>query len=188
VNDKDPIGLLSTEHRVIHRVVNSMISLYATLEQNGDAKVGTLLKIVDFMRTFAGQCHHGKEQGHLFPILERRSVSVDWYPLEELISDHERTRVLVQELAGASKSYPQGDLKARESLAKSLRGLINLCPNHMWKEDYLLFPMANRLVSPKQWRDLREKFDAVDAGVGRDTYRQLEQLANGLQEEGGVTT
>jgi hemerythrin-like domain-containing protein len=183
VNDKGPLGLLSTEHRVIQRVVDTMVRLDAVLERDGEVNVGTLLKIVDFMRTFADKCHHGKEETHLFPILERKSVPADRYPLEALIRDHDRTRMLIQELARATKRYQQGGLKAREGLAKSLRGLINLYPIHMWKEDYLLFPMANRLVSPKQRRDLRERFAAVDAGVGRETYQLLEQLADRLEEE-----
>ncbi|HSB82748.1 MAG TPA: hemerythrin domain-containing protein [Candidatus Methylomirabilis sp.] len=180
-----PTGLLEAEHRIIRRVVNTMLLLAAALERDGDVESTTWPKIVDFMRTFAEQVHHGKEEGHLFPILKRKGVPVAGYPLEALIRDHEKTQALTQELAEATETYLRGGIGAKANLIRSLRGLIDLYPNHMWKEEYLLFPMANRLMSPRQQRDLRERFAATDAAIGADAYRQFEQLADQLADQVG---
>ena len=69
---------------------------------------------------------------------------------------------------------------ARESLVKSLRGLIDLYPNHIWKEDYLLFPMTNKVLGLDEQRDLLEKFERVEDAIGRDAHRRFEQLAENL--------
>jgi len=184
VNQKGPTGLLEREHRVIQRVIGTMVTLAGTLERGGYVEVGTLIDTLEFMRAFADQCHHGKEERHLFPLLGRKGAPVTGYPLDALIRDHENTRTLTRQLAGASEAYLQGNLAAREALLESLRGLIGIYPNHMWKEDYLLFPMANRVLSPKQQRDLREKFEAVDAQIGTDAYQRFEQMANRLEGQG----
>ena len=55
-----------------------------------------------------------------------------------------------------------------------------LYPNHIWKEDYLLFPMTNKVLSPDDQKDLREKFEAVEDVIGRDVHHRFEQMAEGL--------
>lgn len=185
MNDMNPTGLLEAEHRVIRRMVSTMLLLAAALERDSGVEATTWPKIVDFMRTFAEQVHHGKEEGHLFPILRRKGVPVAEYPLEALIRDHEITQALTQELAEATETYLRGGIGAKAILIGILRGLIDLYPNHMWKEEYLLFPMANRLMSPKQQRDLRDKFAATNAVIGTDAYRQFEQLADQLADQVG---
>lgn len=113
MKQKSPTGLLEREHRAIQRVIGTMITLAAALERGGYVKVGTLLETVEFMCTFADQCHHGKEERHVFPLLGRKGAPVTGYPLDALIRDHENTRALIRELAGASEAYLQGGPASR---------------------------------------------------------------------------
>ena len=92
--------------------------------------------------------------------------------------------MLVRELAAAVEAYGAGDASAKESLVKSLRGVVGLYPNHIWKEDYLLFPMTNKVLGPGDQQDLLEKFEAVEEAIGRDVHRRLEQLAETLAISG----
>ncbi|HSB68031.1 MAG TPA: hemerythrin domain-containing protein [Candidatus Methylomirabilis sp.] len=180
--DKGSTEVLEAEHRVILRVIGAMARMDATLERGADLKVETLLAIVEFMRTFADKCHHGKEEAHLFSTLQRKGVPIGGCPLGALIREHEQGRTLVRDLEAATEAYLQGGLGAREALAKSLRGLVALYPNHIWKEDYLLFPMTDKLLGPEEHRELQEKFDAVEAEVGRDVHQRFEQLAQWLED------
>ena len=45
---------------------------------------------------------------------------------------------------------------------KSLRGITELYPNRIWKEEYLAFPMADKILSSKKQRNLSEKFELVE--------------------------
>lgn len=182
MDDKKPTRILEAEHRIILQVIGRMVTLVAALKQNGDIEGGALLESVEFMRTFTDRCHHGKEERHLFPLLGRKGAPVTGYPLDALIRDHEETRAFIQELADATEAYLRGDSASKQALAESLRKLIEFYPNHIWKEDYLLFPMANRMLSPKQQRDLRQKFAIVDADIDRDAYQRFEQLARRLED------
>jgi hemerythrin-like domain-containing protein len=65
---------------------------------------------------------------------------------------------------------------------KSLRGIATLYPNHIWKEDYLLFPLTNKVVSPEEQQALYQQFEQVEERVGRDVHHRLEQFAEGLFE------
>jgi hemerythrin-like domain-containing protein len=139
--------------------------------------------IVEFMRVFADKCHHGKEEAHLFPALERKGVPPRGCPMGALLHEHQQGRALVMGLAEAAGAYVKGEASAKEALQKSLRSLVELYPSHIWKEDYLLFPMANKVLSPADQTDLREKFEAVEEALGRDVHHRLEQIAEALERK-----
>ena len=60
--------------------------------------------------------------------------------------EHQKGRVMVGELADAIRGYAAGEPPAQENLVKSLRALVAFYPSHIWKEDYLLFPLAGKRV------------------------------------------
>jgi hemerythrin-like domain-containing protein len=181
--EQRPTDMLEEEHRFIQKVVGVMAVLVEALETGKDVERATLQDIVEFMRTFGDKCHHGKEETHLFPLLERKGVPVRGCPLGVLIQEHQKGRELVQELAAATAAYTPGNPAAKVSLAKSLRGLTELYPNHIWKEDYLAFPMTNKILSPEEQSDLSEKFALVEETIGRDVHRHFEQLAEMLEKK-----
>ena len=180
MTEKMPTEMLEEEHRFIQKVVSAIPALVEALETGQKVEAQTLQDIVEFMRTFADKCHHGKEEAHLFPALEKRGVPMKGCPVGALTHEHQQGRVLVTGLAEAAEAYAQGDTAAIEALVSNLRGIAELYPNHIWKEDYLLFPMTNKVLSPDDQKDLREKFEAVEDAIGRDVHQRFEQLAERL--------
>jgi hemerythrin-like domain-containing protein len=77
-------------------------------------------------------------------------------------------------------AYIRGNSSAKGPLIESLRGLIELYPNHIWKEDYLLFPMTNKILSLEEQKELLVKFDMVEQAIGRDVHHRFAQLAEEL--------
>ncbi len=176
-----PTKVLEEEHHFIQKVVNAMAILIEILETGKEVEEKTLQDIVEFMRTFADKCHHGKEETHLFPVLEKKGVPMRGCPLGVLIAEHQKGRGLVSELAKAPEAYTKGSPLARESLVKSLRGLTELYPNHIWKEEYLAFPMADKILSSEEQRELSDKFEMVEKEIGLDVHQRFEQFAVELE-------
>lgn len=181
--EKRPTEILEEEHHFIKKVAGAMAVLTQALETGEEVEVQTLQDIVEFMRTFGDKCHHGKEEAHLFPALERKGVPPRGCPLGILMAEHQKGRTLVKELATATEQYAKGDPTAKESLVRSLRSLTELYPNHIWKEDYLAFPLANKILSVEEQRDLCEKFEWVERSIGKDVHQRFEQLARKLEQE-----
>jgi hemerythrin-like domain-containing protein len=175
--EKMPTEMLEEEHRFIQKVVSAIPALVEALETGQKVEAQTLQDIVEFMRTFADKCHHGKEEVHLFPALEKRGVPMKGCPVGALTHEHQQGRALVTGLAEAAEAYAKGDTAAIEALVSNLRGITELYPNHIWKEDYLLFPMTNKVLSSDDQKDLREKFKAVENAIGRDVHQRFERLA-----------
>jgi hemerythrin-like domain-containing protein len=179
---KSPTEVLEVEHHVIQKIVGAMAVLAEGLGAGQEPLVETLRNIVEFMRTFADKCHHGKEEIHLFPFLEKRGVPARGCPMGVLIHEHERGRTLVAQLAQATEAYASGNLSARDSVAETLRGLMELYPNHIWKEEYLLFPMSNKVLDAADQQQLIEKFEDVEAAVGRDVHQRFERIAEEIAQ------
>jgi len=78
------------------------------------------------------------------------------------VTEHQRGRALVSQLAEATEADAKASQLARESLVKSLRGITDFHPNCIWKEEYLAFPMAHKILSSKKQRNLSEKFELVE--------------------------
>ena len=178
----NPTDILEAEHRVIEKVVAVAAVLTETLETGGAVEPETLQQVVAFMRNYADKCHHGKEEAELFPFLERRGVPMRGCP----ISAADR-RACSEPCAGnralrrGCGARAAGDVAAREALLTSLRGITTLYPNHIWKEDYLLFPMSNKVLSQEDQQELQERFRQVEERMGHGTHEHFEQVAADLE-------
>lgn len=180
--DRKPTDILEKEHRLIQQAVAAMGALADALEASQIVRSQTLLDIVEFMRTFADKCHHGKEEDLLFPLLVARGVPTQGCPIGALTYEHQQGRALVGEFAEAVAGYAQ-DATAAEPVVKGLRALIDLYPGHIWKEDYLLFPMTNKVLSESDQDSLYAGFQAVDEALGAGVHRRFEEMVARLETE-----
>jgi len=181
--EKKATEILEEEHHVIQTVVGVMAAIADGLDAGKRPDCGILRDLVEFMRMFADTCHHGKEEHHLFPLLEAKGVPVTGCPLGILIHEHQSGRKLVMELAEAAEAYGKGNAEATGPLRASLQGLVNLYPSHIWKENYLLFPMTDKILNGEEQRELLHKFDLVEESIGKDEHHRLVTMAEMLAEQ-----
>lgn len=132
---------LEREHQLIQKAVAVMARMVDQLELKHSVAADLLRNLVQFMRVFSDQCHHGKEESCLFPLLEERGVPATGCPLSALKGEHVKGRQLMDDLASASAAYIASEESGRLGLIQVLQSLITLYPAHIWKEDYLLFPI-----------------------------------------------
>ncbi len=178
-----PIEELEAEHRVIQKMVAGMSVLADQMEGGEAVDVLLLESLVVFLRTFADRCHHGKEESFLFPALIRRGVPSHGCPIGGLTMEHQKGRVMVEELADAIRGYTAGEPPARENLIKSLRALVAFYPSHIWKEDYLLFPLAGKVLTPEDQQELRDKFETVERELGVDVLEGFDKVVAELERK-----
>src|SRR5579872_1216715 len=138
---------LEYEHRIIERVVAAMAVLAEKLQSGKKIRATVWPDLVEFLHIFADTCHHGKEEGYLFLLLEKKGVPVSGCPLAVLLNDHRKGQSLVADLRQTSEAYLRAPDTDKEALIGTLHRLVELYPAHIWKEDYLLFPMTNKILS-----------------------------------------
>jgi hemerythrin-like domain-containing protein len=70
MNDMKATNVLSEEHRVIERVLNTLEAGAGKLESGQAVRPEFFLSATDFIKGFADGCHHMKEEGVLFKRME----------------------------------------------------------------------------------------------------------------------
>ncbi len=176
-----PTETLEAEHRLIQKVVAAMARIADAVEQGRVVEVPVLRELVRFLKIFGDECHHAKEETALFPMLELKGVPLAGCPVAVLHNDHLKGRVLVGELSDAIEAYAAENRSGRRSLIPALRALVAFYPDHIWKEDYLLFPLARKVLSSMDERILTQHFEQLEAGVGSDAHQRYEQFVEELE-------
>jgi hemerythrin-like domain-containing protein len=108
-----PIAPLMIEHRLIERMIAVIKKETEKCKLEGRINSEFIDLAVDFIRTYADRCHHGKEEDILFRDLDKKPLSVDQRDTtEELIEEHKQGRETVVKIVAAKTKYENGDTGA----------------------------------------------------------------------------
>jgi len=150
-----PIGPLMIEHRLIERMIHSMKKEVARMKAERKADPLFIETAVDFIKTYADQCHHGKEEDILFRELQKKRMSEDLKgTMNELVEEHRLGRKTTMELLEAKEKYQHGDREASLTMIACMEYLADFYPKHIEKEDKHFFMPVMRYFS-------REEKDAM---------------------------
>ncbi len=135
-----PIGPLMIEHRLTERMVALLKNEGDRIEQEKNIRRKFLDTAVDFFKTYADRCHHGKEEEILLKGLAGKTISSEHKRLmEEILEEHRQSRTAVMELEDAEARYLKGEREALSEIAGNIRILVGLYPCHIDKEDHHFF-------------------------------------------------
>lgn len=161
-------AVLEHEHRSAETVVVTMSTIADHLEQGRRIDASLLTEVIFFLRIFAGQCQKAKEESLLFPALEAKCVSDSGCPVATLKNEHRKAGSLTLELLEAADAYAAGQPSAPNSLMRTLRALASLYREHIWKENHVLLPLAEQVLSAEEQDSLYEAFQGVESKIGPD--------------------
>jgi hemerythrin-like domain-containing protein len=173
-------------------MVKVLTAVRKRLESGDDVDAATLRDVLDFFRAFADKGHHAKEEAVLFPTLERNGVRPQGCPIGTLKNEHKQGRALMKALNDAIGKYVNGDSTAKLAISATIKSAIDLYTDHIWREDYLLFPMTEKVLSKSELDGLIKAFDEVEREFGSDFHKKYEQSVERLEKsfgannEGGV--
>lgn len=179
---------LREEHRLILQVVGVLDTIVDRAGHGGPLDLEGLGDCIAFFRLFTDACHHGKEEGLLFPELESRGLPADSGPIAVMLEEHRRGRDLVARMGRALEGATTGEEAARKDLEGAARDYADLIRSHISKEDGVLFEMADQLVVDHACRELCAAYGiACEERFEGRTKEELESLAARLTRryEGG---
>ena len=169
-----PIGPLMIEHRLIERMIAAMRKELTLFEKEKTVDPEFLERAVDFIRTYADRCHHGKEEDILFRELrERRLKDEHQHTLEELIEEHRWARKVTARLAEANKKVIKGDRNAMSTVIDCMKSLVQFYPKHIEKEDkHFFIPCMDYFTEAEQQAILGEEWE-FDKNLIHEKYRNM---------------
>jgi hemerythrin-like domain-containing protein len=175
-----PIGPLMREHRLIERMVEVMRAEAEMIDLGQPPDTDLLARLVDFFRTYADRCHHGKEEDILFRELRTKDLTPKLKAeLDELMDDHVRARQLVGTIDKGRQKILKGDADAAKEVRKAMGELLFLYPDHIEREDKQFFFPIMELFSREEMDAMLEKFWEFDQRLIHEKYGGM---VKGLEE------
>ncbi|MDQ1329031.1 MAG: hypothetical protein QG641_2320 [Candidatus Poribacteria bacterium] len=175
--------ILTKEHNAIKVMLNILEEACKRLEEGVKVDTGHLEQMVEFIKGFADKCHHAKEEGLLFPAMQKAGIPGQGGPIGVMLVEHTYGREYVKGMTEAIEKYKVGDANATSEFIENAKGYVELLSQHIYKEDNILYPMADRLFSEEDQNKMLEEFDRVETeemGVG--THEKYHEMLHQFQD------
>jgi len=170
-----PTDELMDEHRAIERMLKVVSIASDRLESGQQVDKQIFIDASDFFRNFADKCHHAKEEKLLFEKMMERGVSGEVGPIAVMLREHEDGRAHVRRIADLSNKKLDG--KGSRELVSQTRGYVDLLSQHIMKEDNVLYPMANQILTSQDQKDLEKGFAQVEEKVmGPGVHEKYQEM------------
>ena len=160
-----PTEILMAEHRVIERVLATMQAALQRSAAQERLRPGFFLDAVEFIQGYADDYHHQKEEGILFTEMEAQGFPKEGGPIVVMLAEHEQARAYTRAMQAAAQRWDGGDATAQTEVTLNAQAYVSLLGDHIYKEDNILYPMADQLLSPEDQERMA------------DTFREMERTA-----------
>jgi hemerythrin-like domain-containing protein len=174
--DTDQIGftgLLTKEHNALRRALNVLGTMTDQVERGMPTDKHDVNALLIFFHYFGDVLHQAKEESTLFPALRSSHKFASFAELETLLGEHNEERCLIEKAQCALLADKQDEFIA------NARKVINLLSEHADKEEHVLFPLADGILTRAKANEVLVKLQEADAKFG---FRQRELLMDMLQQ------
>ena len=152
------VRIIRQEHAALSAMLRSIVRL---LEQhrrtNTVPDFATLRAMLFYVDEFPEKRHHRKETELLFPRLRARTpISRDL--LDKLDHDHARGERRIRDVEHALLAFEMLGESRREAFERAIGEYADFYLGHMALEEREILPLAERVLTADDWRDLDEAF------------------------------
>ena len=155
--------VLRDEHEGILAMLAVVEAAAYRLRDGHSIPADLFVNAAGFFRNFADKCHHGKEEAQLFPKLVELGIPNEGGPVGVMLEEHVQGRAFVRGMSEAAERYAKGDKAAAPALISNTLGYVKLLREHIDKENGVLFPMADQVLSDAEQNQLYEVFEQIEA-------------------------
>lgn len=172
---------LEQDHRIIELMLPAVERMAEEFGTGHFVRGYDLARVLEFLREFVDEYHHGKEEQQLFPALEVRGVPRDSGLVLDLLREHGEGRRCVRIMTAAMSEAIGEDPSAEGDFARYGREYAALLRRHIEKEDSELWPLAEQSLSDEDDARLAQAFAEIErATIGEDGREHFRQLAADL--------
>jgi hemerythrin-like domain-containing protein len=172
-----PTEELILEHNTLKEMLEIMKKIAENIDTDRGFDTSDVEKIIDFLRVFADNCHHGKEEKVLFPALVLEGLAEEKGPISVMLQEHNIGRGYVNGMIAGLEDFKMNFAKSGRLIAACLTNYANLLQTHIRNEDNVLFPMADKVLSGQKQNEILKQFEKIEEDVighgAREQYHEL---------------
>lgn len=165
-----PVQRLVDEHTLIKRFLALVPALCDRINKDLEGNRELVLQGVDFIKSFADQFHHAKEEDILFAYTDPNADIIN-----VMLEDHKKGRYYVKSILLGLET---GDASF---VVYSLKHYRELLTEHIKKEDEILYPWIEKAMTSAQIHELETKFDYADCEFPKDFYEKWDRFIQALE-------
>lgn len=171
---------LMNEHEGILLGLNILEKMIQLIKKNNQFEINDLKEIIYFLRLFADKCHHGKEEGLLFPAMEKAGIPKENGPIGQMLIEHSEGRKYISQMAEATEN----EMFDKNIFLQSATKYITLLRVHIVKENKILFPLGDKKIPLDKQAELIESFEVHEEKVmGAGTHEKLHELLHKFENK-----
>lgn len=160
---KNITNVLSDEHQNILKVIESMLSTCEKIESGDEINHDYFKNAIAFIKNYADTYHHAKEEEILFKAMLDNVNGMHCNPIPVMLYEHDEGRSYVKGLeAGLANN-------SKREILDNARGYCYLLRDHIYKEDNVLYPMAEEALNDEQKDRVQQLYNEVNAKNGHHT-------------------
>lgn len=162
------LKILMSEH-------DNILEFADILEQNIEkADENWLKKAIDFIRNYADKFHHAKEEDILFKEFLKcvDEGKAHCNPVEQMLFEHNIGRENVKKMEEGLKE------KDKSKVKEGAIGYISLIREHINKENNILYPMIEDILSENVKKKMLTKFKSIEE-KNKEIKKQISFIAEG---------
>ena len=180
-----PTEDLMQEHGVLRRLLLLYDAVGSRLSQGGDVPLEVLQEATGIIRRFIEDYHEKDEEEYLFTRFETAGKQTEL--VKVLYQQHQAGRKVTAALQGLLSRDRWGKSTDRRQAAVYLHAFARMYRPHAAREDTVLYPAFRALLSPKEFLDLGEKFEAKEEKLfGKDGFEKVVAQVADLEKRLGI--
>lgn len=153
---KNITQILSDEHQTILKVIDAARKECEEIENGKALNLEFFQKVINFIKNYADKFHHAKEEDILFKAMLENIENLHCNPIPVMLHEHDEGRAYVK---GMEQGISENNTK---KLIENARGYCTLLQNHIYKEDNVLYPMAEEALSNEQKELVNQGYQEVE--------------------------
>lgn len=163
------LKMLSDEHQNILKVIDALLKEGGELESEKEIDKIFFKRAIEFIRGYADKFHHAKEEDILFKEfnIAAEAGCAHCNPVEQMLVEHNLGRDFVK---GLEKGLEENN---KEKIILNARGYAQLLQEHIFKEDNIMYPMADDALNQKVKEEMLEKFKEAEQRLIKEKEKHL---------------
>ncbi len=180
----DAIQLMVDEHVNIKRMLNVVRNASFKIMNGSEICYEDFEQMIDFVRNYADNYHHGKEEKMLFNrMIDEIGTVGEKLVKYGMLIEHDLGRLFMQDLEIALEKVKNGDEFAKIDVIANAVGYTNLLTRHIDKEDTVVYEFAKKQLKEDTIKIINDEClafeeNARQEGVEKKYLELLEKLEN----------
>jgi hemerythrin-like domain-containing protein len=166
--------ILRNEHKLIDRMLIVAESGIERARSGKTLSFDFFDNLVNFFMDYVICFHFDKEEDLLFTEMEKAGIDIEELPIEVFRHEHRVQHEVLKQVSLKLAGVDKENMKEPEDFLNSFKILIHLLRKHSVREDRVLYPMCDRLISDRSDRKLLDYFTRIGDQFGN--YQEKYEL------------